>query len=300
MRNLDGYKKCPFCSKLISENTTVCKHCGREIPKEYEIPKQTNYPVQEKYDPTVMMIGRILTAITAAVLLYSFLGDVGYQLSHLSPKVSEYKNEIVNPKQECIQENIETPEQIEIGQGKTHRILLKQAKYSISGIVVAKNRNFWLRGFMQNVFDEVVPIDFGIAWGELSDINTLKKFKIKSSKTLGEARMLRYQWQLKDVPQNPDYVFSHISHNHIIPATDNVASALLKVKKWDTIKLDGYLVDIIHPNGFTSMTSLSRSDTDPTSRGTLSRREEHNYSVNGGACEIFYVTGIQIKNKYYK
>nr|MCR5262219.1 hypothetical protein [Candidatus Gastranaerophilales bacterium] len=269
-----------------------------EIPKGYEIPEQKIYPVQEKYDPTTMMIGRTLTAITAAILLYSFLGDAGYQLSHLSAKVSEYKTETINPKQECLQENLETPKQIEIGQGKTHRILLKQAKYSLSGIVVAKNRNFWLRGFMQNVFDEVVPIDFGIAWGELADIPTLKKFKIKSSKTLGEARMLRYQWRLKDVPQNPDYVFSHISHNHIIPATDNVASALLKVKKWDTIKLDGYLVDIVQPNGYTSMTSLSRSDTNPTSRGAeANRQREGGY---GGACEIFYVTGIQIRNKYYK
>ena len=287
MRNLDGYKKCPFCDKIIAENALVCKHCGRELPKEYISPSKTNNYIQSKHDPTVMLIGKIVTTIAITMILYSFLGDVGYQLSHFSPKVSEIKPEGVNPKLECVQENLKSPEQMEIGKGKTFRIIIKQAKYTLSGIVVAKNRNFWLRGFMQNYFDEVVPIDFGIAWGELSDINTLKKFKIKSSKTLGEARMLRYQWKLKDVPQNPDYVFSHISHNHIIPATDNVASALLKVKKWDSIKLEGYLVDIIQPNGYTSMTSLSRTDTNPTSRGS-------------GACEVFYVTGIQIGNKYYK
>ena len=286
MRNLDGYKKCPFCGKLITENACTCKHCGGEIPKGFEVPDK-KYEQQEKYDPAMLMVGRVLTSITAAVLLYSFLGDVGYQLSHLSPKISEIREEGVNPKQECQQEDLPTPEEITIGQGKTHRILLKQAKYTLSGIVVAKNRNFWLRGFMQNYFDEVVPIDFGMAWGEIADIDTLKKFKFKSSKTLGEARQLRYKWWLKDVPQNEGYVHSHSSHNHIIPATDNVASALLKVKKWDSIKLDGYLVDIIQPNGMTSHTSLSRSDTNPTSRGN-------------GACEVFYVTGIQIGNKYYK
>ena len=291
MKNIDGYKNCPFCGKLIAENAHVCKHCGHEIPREYEVKKRDNFAYMQKHDPVTLMIGQILTIIAGAILLYSFLGDVGYQLSHLSPKVSEIKAEAINPHQECIQENINPPEQMTIGKGKTYRIILKQAKYTISGIVVAKNRNFWLRGFMQNYFDEVVPIDFGIVWGDIADIPMLKKhFKFKSEKTLGEARQLSWRCDGK-ISQSYEYTRSHISHNHIIPATDNVASAHLKVKRWDTIKLDGYLVDIVQPNGYTSMTSLARDDSNVSSRGA------NHY---GGACEVFYVTGIQIGNKYYE
>lgn len=269
------------------QNSAKCKHCGRILPFEYQDNSENEYRLYQKYDPTVMKIGQVVTIITAVLLVYSFLGDVGYQITHMFPKVTREFSQEVNPAVECVQENLKSPSQITIGQGRTHRLLIKQAKYTLSGIVVARNTNFWLRTFMQNDFDEVVPIDFGIAWGKLADKKLLSEhFKFKSFKTLGEARVLSYKWR-GVYHLDSSYIHSHISHNHLIPANDNVAAALLKVKKWDKVKLEGYLVDMIFPNGQTSYTSLTRTDTNPTSRGN-------------GACETFYVEAIQIGKKYYK
>ena len=65
-------------------------------------------------------------------------------------------------------------------------------------------------------------------------------------------------------------------------------AGLLSIKKNDIVKLDGYLVDIYtDKNELVARTSMSRTDTDPTSRGS-------------GACEDMYVKQVQIGNKIYK
>ena len=135
-------------------------------------------------------------------------------------------------------------------------------------------------------------MDIGIVWGDLAkDKHKLHKYwKFKSHKTLGQSR--RLEWQSK-VPYNEmywelNYVNSHISHTHLIPANPNVMGALLTIKKNDIVKLDGYLVDIYTDKSETvAKTSMSRTDTDPTSRGY-------------GACEDMYVKLVQIGNKIYK
>ena len=130
-----------------------------------------------------------------------------------------------------------------------------------------------------------------VAWGELSKNKTelYKNWTFKSQKTLGEAR--RLSWYCPDVrksPWNVDYVSYHVSHTHMIPATKNVMKALSAIKKNDIVKLDGYLVDIYTDKTETvAKTSLSRTDTDPTSRGY-------------GACEDMYVKQVQIGDKIYR
>ncbi len=298
MKNFDGYKKCPYCGKLVIESAIFCKHCNKHLgngendsttTKKNKISRNDYLKDRPEYK-----IGQICTIIVISALIYSFLGDVSYQISHFIPKVSAIKEPATLPG-EAIQTNLKTPKQIEINSGKKYRLLLAQAEYSLTGIIVAKNTNFWLREIMQNDFDEVVPLDFGIAWGDIADKSFLKKyFKFSSQKTLGQARALKFSWKLPKNSVSSDYITSHISHNHIIPATDNVASALLRLNKWDTVKLDGYLVDIIQPSGYTSYTSLSRGDNNPQSRGASKD------DGAGGACEIFYVTSVQIGKKHYE
>ena len=145
---------------------------------------------------------------------------------------------------------------------------------------------------MRSEFDDVFLIDLGIVWGELASKpkELHKHWKFKSTKTLGQARQL--QWRAKPPYNNTywdlNYVSSHVSHTHIIPANANVMGALLKVKKNDIVKIDGYLVDIYNGKGNTlGKSSLSRTDTDATSRGY-------------GACEEMYAKQVQIGNKVYK
>ena len=145
---------------------------------------------------------------------------------------------------------------------------------------------------MRSEFDDVFLIDLGIVWGELASKpkELHKHWKFTSTKTLGQARQL--QWRAKPPYNNTywdlNYVSSHVSHTHIIPANANVMGALLKVKKNDIVKIDGYLVDIYNGKGKTlGKSSLSRTDTDATSRGY-------------GACEEMYAKQVQIGNKIYK
>jgi len=290
MAKKNEFKICPHCGKTVLAHSSVCKYCYKNIPKDVEPIKEANY---SQYKDPYEFIGKICFFILVFAFIFSLCGDVKYKLTHLFPKVSETLSAEVDPFAEDDQQPVHM-EQITVKANNTFVMLMPQAKYSLSGIVVAKNMNFWLRG-MQNDFDKVVPLDLGIAWGKLADVSMLRKWKIKSHKTLGQARQLSYQYKYKDIGDlSSSYINSHISHNHVIPANDNVAAALLNIKKWDKVKLDGYLVDIVYSNGRSSYTSLERNDTNPTSRGA------HANGGSGGACEIFYVTSVQIKNKYYK
>ena len=90
-------------------------------------------------------------------------------------------------------------------------------------------------------------------------------------------------------PPQPDNVPPVLAQeSQLPPANANVMGALLKVKKNDIVKIDGYLVDIYNGKGKTlGKSSLSRTDTDATSRGY-------------GACEEMYAKQVQIGNKIYK
>ena len=207
------------------------------------------------------------------------------------PKVSEITENVIKTQQDPIQKEITDSKYIKVKGEKNKYFINPQAKYSISGLVVAKNNNFWFRDVMRSDFDDICLIDFGIVWGNLArDKNELYKYwKFKSKKTLGQSRQLewRSKCSLNQQPWTLDYFNSHVAHTHMIPANTNVMAALLKIKKNDYIKLDGYLVDIYDKDfQIIAKTSLSRYDTNPTSRGY-------------GACENMYVKSVQIGDKIY-
>lgn len=225
------------------------------------------------------------------VVMCSLTTDFGLWIEYSFPKVTETTTQIIDTTKEPIQKNLGGKDYLKANGERKKFVLQLQAEYTLAGVVVAKNTNFWFRDIMRNDFDDICLVDLGIVWGDLStNIEKLHKhWKIKSRKTLGEARMLT--WYTKDLRKSPwslSYVSSHISHTHLIPATANVMKALSSIKKGDTVKLDGYLVDIYtDKTKLVSRTSLSRTDTDPTSRGS-------------GACEVMYVKQVQIGNKIYR
>lgn len=226
------------------------------------------------------------------VFLNSMIGDMIFRFQYAFPKVTKKTEKKIDTTKEPIQLNLDGKDYVKAN-GEKHRYALNlQAKYSISGLVVAKNNNFWFRDIMRNRFDDIALLDLGIVWGDLAkDKNLLyKNVKFKSIKTLGQARSLEYRTKvtLDKLPWSFDYVKTHLSHTHMIPANANVMSALLKIKKNDIVKIDGYLVDIYTDKSeIIAKTSLSRSDTNPTSRGY-------------GACEDLYVKQVQIGKDIYK
>lgn len=235
---------------------------------------------------------RLCLLAFSIMVINSILGDIVFRLSYSFPKVSEITAEKINPLLEPVQINVNSQKYIKVNGEKNKYAILPQAEYSLAGIVVAKNTNFWFRDVMRSQFDDVFLMDLGIAWGKIATEpkELYKHWKFKSFKTLGQSR--RLQWQSKPPYDRTnwgiDYVSSHVSHTHIIPANANVMGALLKIKKNDIVKIDGYLIDIYTEKGeVLGKSSLSRTDTDATSRGY-------------GACEEMYVKQIQIGDKVYK
>ncbi len=226
------------------------------------------------------------------ICLNSIIGDAMFRLKYSFPHASYTTIEKINIQNEPTQINLEPKKYLNVFGEKGRYRLEPQAKYSLSGLVVARNTNFWFRDIMRSTFDDLCLMDIGIVWGDLAQDKTklYKHWKFKSYKTLGQGR--RLEWRTKppydDMPWSVGFVSSHVSHTHLIPANANVMAALLKIKKNDIVKLDGYLVDIYTDNGeVVAKSSLSRLDTDATSRGY-------------GSCEDMYVEQVQIKNKIYK
>ena len=225
------------------------------------------------------------------MLFNSMLGDVLFRLKYAFPKISSLEGSQIITVNDPVQINITNAKYIKAYGEKDIYALQPQAHYSISGMVVTKNTNFWFRDIMRNQFDDICLMDLGIVWGDLANDRKelYKHWKFKSHKTLGQARQL--EWRSKpphNTPWTLGYVSSHISHTHLIPANYNVMGGLLRIKKNDIVKLDGYLVDIYTDKSeLVARTSMSRTDTDPTSRGS-------------GACEDMYVKQVQIGNKIYK
>lgn len=227
------------------------------------------------------------------LIFHSMMGDVFFKLRHLNPKVSATTTEVLSALNEPVQINLKKDEQIPIRKKTDKRQIFElrpQAEYSLTGLVVARNTNFFLRDVLRSDFDEICIMDFGIVWGEIATKKYVQdNIHFKSVKTLGFARQLQFKAKnFNTLPHSWTYIYTHVGHTHMIPANSNITKALMKVKKYDIVKLDGYLVDIYKENGKTvALTSLSRGDKDSTSRGY-------------GACEDMYVTQVQLNGKIYR
>lgn len=235
---------------------------------------------------------KICLIVFILIIINSVVGDIFFRIKYSFPKVSSRTNDLISTEHNPIQKNLKNKDIIKAHGEKKVYALCIQAEYSLSGLVVTKNTNFWFRDIMRSRFDDICLMDLGIVWGQLAaDKDKLyKHWKFKSFKTLGQGRMMT--WKAKrpynDMPWTLDYVNKHAAHTHIIPANANVMGALLRIKKNNVVKLDGYLVDIYTDKGeILTRTSLSRTDTDRISRGY-------------GACEVMYVEKVQIGNSIYK
>jgi hypothetical protein len=245
------------------------------------------------------IFGKICFILMILLILKSMFQDIIFRIQYSFPSISTTTSNPIDTSKDPLQQNLIQRQIIKYQGDKDAYGLETFATYSISGMVVAKNTNFWFRDIDKSLFDDVALMDVGLAWGDWANENTIKKnAKFKSSKTLGSARML----ETSALPSHTiafDYMREHSSHTHLIPKDINVMSALLTLHKYENVKLDGYLVDVLLPKGYTAYTSDTRDDTDPTSRGIQILMDE-NSAGGGGSCEIMYVTQVQIGNNIYR
>lgn len=161
------------------------------------------------------------------------------------------------------------------GKGKNF-VLYPLSYYKISGIVLAKNTFF-----VMDTGAEISPIDIGIAWGKMAEPEYDSLMKYSSS-----GRFLHWNYNnSKSFPFSYRFLNSHVSHNHIIPANNNILQILKSVKIKEKLYMEGYLVNVYSKYGkgeFHWNTSLSRYDTE------------------AGACELLYVKRVRVGNNFYE
>lgn len=115
----------------------------------------------------------------------------------------------------------------------------------------------------------LVPEDFALGWGRMSDSAVLKDIDISQSGRF-------YYWHVEQFPIPRREIETHSANMHLIPADAGVHRALERVRVGQVVALDGLLVDADRADGWHWRTSLTRDDT------------------GDGACELFYVMAVGV------
>lgn len=168
--------------------------------------------------------------------------------------------------------DLDGDEYVEISINKGNLEVYLAAEYSIHARVIRTKKYRW--GWS----GEIAPIDAVLAWGKLTDPETDDDISYSQ----------RHRWYYfkpdSDCPLSTKYIYQHSANCHLIGDNDNIQKAIKTLANDDLIVIEGYLVKIkgthkkrtVHWNS-----SLRRTDT------------------GDGACEIIYITSLQINDKLY-
>ncbi|HTU65802.1 MAG TPA: hypothetical protein VMF52_07630, partial [Steroidobacteraceae bacterium] len=115
---------------------------------------------------------------------------------------------------------------------------------------------------------KLVPTDFAVGWGPLSDSKVLEDVAITQSNRF-------YFWRTEHWPVDRATIESHSANWHVIPDNDGVRAQLKKLRSGSVVELAGELVDVEGPEG-TLRTSLVRTDT------------------GAGACEVLLAKSVRV------
>jgi hypothetical protein len=115
---------------------------------------------------------------------------------------------------------------------------------------------------------DLVPTDFAVGWGAMSDSAVLEDVEITQSNRF-------YFWRTEHWPIERGEIESHSANWHVIPDNPAVRSVLGKLRRGSIVELEGELVDIEGGTG-SMRTSLTRLDT------------------GAGACEVLLARSARI------
>ena len=114
----------------------------------------------------------------------------------------------------------------------------------------------------------LVPTDFAVGWGPMSDSSILDDIQISQ-------RNRFYYWRTASWPLPRREIESHSANWHVIAGSEAVRTALARLRTGSIVELRGQLVDIEGSEGG-MRTSLSRRDT------------------GAGACEILLASSVRV------
>lgn len=142
--------------------------------------------------------------------------------------------------------------------------LTPRALYGIEARVLERRR------YRVDALTDVAPLDFALGWERMTSMEIAEELNIRIAR-----RFYRYRWRGAP-PLPPEEITRSSANTHLVPANQDIARALMRVRKGDWVRLYGYLVDITYPDGFTARTSMVRTDT------------------GGGACENLWVVEVEV------
>lgn len=112
------------------------------------------------------------------------------------------------------------------------------------------------------------PTDLALGWGRMRDDTVLSRLDISQS-----GRWYQYRWQ-GEPPLPPMEIVRSSANMHLIPADAVAAAALARVREGERVRIEGWLVEAVAPDGWRWRSSLSRDDS------------------GSGACELVYVCAL--------
>ena len=120
--------------------------------------------------------------------------------------------------------------------------------------------------------DELVPFDFLLGWGPMSDSALIDKLELGISNRYATWRY----WG--EAPASLKTISQHASNHHLVPADPQVRERLEEVRAGHIVTMRGELVNIQSTTGEEAFrSSLTRTDSGP------------------GACEVMLVRSISIR-----
>jgi hypothetical protein len=129
-------------------------------------------------------------------------------------------------------------------------------------------RILWREDYSLGELAALVPTDFAVGWGPMSDSAVLQRVKISQSNRF-------YYWRTETWPVSREQIETHSANWHVIPGNEVVRAALRRLRVGSVVELHGELVDIEGREGG-MRTSLTRGDT------------------GAGACEILLATSAHV------
>ncbi|HYJ39835.1 MAG TPA: hypothetical protein VEW08_03530 [Steroidobacteraceae bacterium] len=115
---------------------------------------------------------------------------------------------------------------------------------------------------------KLVPTDFAVGWGPMSDSAVLADVEISQGNRF-------YFWRTENWPIERAEIETHSANWHVIPENPTVSGVLGRLRAGSVVELRGQLVDIEGGEGG-MRTSLTRGDT------------------GAGACEILLAESVRI------
>jgi hypothetical protein len=163
------------------------------------------------------------------------------------------------------------PTQEELSEPKTFPFkgysIRELAHFQAKGLLLSKINYSSASGEHRGVLS---PSDFAIGWGPMSIPNNLKNFTY-----FQKGRFFYYASVMSFAETAARYHADwHVSNIHLIPADNNIAEAIDRIKPRDIVTLKGSLVEVFYQHQRIWKSSLSRTDT------------------GDGACELLFVTYI--------